>query len=56
MMRGGVVWDGQGPRSMVWCVMDQRGVVRSVLVLFGAEGTGIVDVLLIGRDITAIYL
>jgi hypothetical protein len=44
MMRGGVVWHGQGPHHMVWCAMGQGGVVRSVLVLFGVEGTGVVDV------------
>jgi hypothetical protein len=51
-----VVWDGQGPHNMVWCAMDQGGVVQSVLLLFGAEGTGVVDALLIGRDIAARYM
>jgi hypothetical protein len=36
--------------------MDQGGVVQSVLLLFGAEGTGVVDALLIGRDIAARYM
>jgi hypothetical protein len=52
MLQSGVAWHVLGPHNMVWRDVDQVGVVRSVLVWFRDAA---VDVLLIGRDTTAIY-
>jgi hypothetical protein len=56
----GVSRIGLACHGLVWRVADWGGVVRSVLVWFGAGRTSlvwcstVVDVLIVGRDITVL--